>query len=120
MPRLYSENIMPNNRASMSQQQWSTANNQGKKVLIQVFKISWRYLIISKKKKLLAENNYRDPYMLHRTQSSSTQQDYHSVREQPLGIGINNEYATGLGGVGRRTMDGNEMNAFQPKGNIIN
>ena len=56
MPRLYGENIMSNNnRTSISQQQWSTANNQGnqgkKKILIQVFKISLiRYLIISKKK----------------------------------------------------------------------
>ena len=52
--------------------------------------------------------------MLHRTQYS-TQEDYHSVREQTLAI--NNEYTTGLGGVGRRMMDGNEMNVFQPKGN---
>ena len=52
--------------------------------------------------------------MLHRTQSS-TQEDYHSMREQTLAI--NNEYTTGLGNVGIRMVDGNEMNAFQPKGN---
>ncbi|CAB5395763.1 unnamed protein product [Rhizophagus irregularis] len=80
---------MTNNRAPANQQQWNTTNNQ--------------------------ENDYYDPYTLHRAQPSSTQ-DYHSVREQTLAIGMNNNYNTRLGGVGRRMMDGNEMNAFQSKG----
>ncbi|CAB5376428.1 unnamed protein product [Rhizophagus irregularis] len=89
MARLYNENIMTNNRAPANQQQWNTTNNQ--------------------------ENDYYAPYTLHRAQPSSTQ-DYHSVREQTLAIGMNNNYNTRLGGVGRRMMDGNEMNAFQSKG----
>ncbi|GBB84773.1 hypothetical protein RclHR1_11340006 [Rhizophagus clarus] len=90
-PGMRNENIMANNRTLTNQQQWNTTNNQ--------------------------ENSYHDPYTLYRAQPSSTQQGYHSVREQTLAIGMNNNYNTRLGGVGRRVIDENEMSAFQPKGN---